>query len=40
MLPLTVNARFVELMNQFMPKWEFHRQVLNRLPVRHEQWAY
>jgi hypothetical protein len=40
LLEPTHNARFVELMNRFMPKWEFHRQVLNRLPVRHESWGY
>jgi predicted metal-dependent hydrolase len=36
----THNARFVALMDQFMPRWESHRQVLNRLPVRHETWKY
>ena len=25
---------------QFMPKWQFRREVLNRLPVRHESWDY
>ena len=34
------NARFVALMDHFMPKWQFRRQVLNRLPVRHESWGY
>jgi len=36
----THNARFVAQMDQFMPKWQFHRQVLNRLPVRREKWSY
>ncbi len=36
----THNARFVALMDKFMPKWQFHRQVLNRLPVRRETWSY
>lgn len=36
----THSARFVALMNQFMPKWQFIRQKLNRLPVRHEEWQY
>ncbi len=36
----THNARFVSLMDQFMPKWQFHRSALNRLPVRHEDWRY
>ena len=36
----THSARFKELMDEFLPKWEFHRQVLNRLPVRREEWGY
>ncbi len=36
----THNARFVALMDRFMPQWQFHRQVLNRLPVRREKWSY
>jgi predicted metal-dependent hydrolase len=36
----THNERFVTLMNKFMPKWQFHREILNRLPVRHESWNY
>ena len=34
------NGRFIALMDQFMPKWRFHREELNRLPVRHERWRY
>ena len=40
LLEPTHNARFVALMDRFMPKWQYHRQVLNRLPVRREQWSY
>ena len=36
----THNTRFVSLMDQFMPKWQFYRTELNRLPVRHEEWKY
>jgi len=36
----THNARFMTLMEQFMPRWQFHRETLNRLPVRHERWGY
>ncbi|WP_066710573.1 M48 family metallopeptidase [Curvibacter delicatus] len=32
--------RFIALMTQFMPKWRFYREELNRLPVRHEDWSY
>ncbi len=34
------NPRFVALMDRFMPRWRFHREALNRLPVRHENWEY
>lgn len=40
LLEPTHNQRFINLMNQFMPKWEFYREELNRLPVRHENWVY
>ena len=39
LLEPTHNDRFVALMNQFMPKWQHCRQMLNRLPVRHETWG-
>mgnify|MGYP000514648453 CR=1 FL=1 len=34
------NARFVSVMNLFMPKWQHYRDELNNLPVRHEDWDY
>ena len=40
LLEPTHNNRFIALMNQFMPNWRFHRDELNRLPVRHENWGY
>src|SRR5882762_8783359 len=40
LLEPTHNACFIALMDRFMPKWQFHRQVLNRLPVRRETWSY
>ena len=40
LLEPTHNARFVGLMEKFMPKWRFYRDMLNRLPVRHEEWKY
>jgi predicted metal-dependent hydrolase len=36
----THNARVIALMGQFMPNWRLRRDQLNRLPVRHEEWAY
>ena len=40
LLEPTHNARFIALMDRFMPRWQHHRQTLNRLPLRHEEWAY
>jgi hypothetical protein len=40
LLEPTHNARFVALMDRFLPKWQIHRQILNRLPVRQENWSY
>lgn len=40
LLEPTHNERFVTLMEQFIPKWRFHREQLNQLPVRHEEWVY
>lgn len=40
LLERTHNSRFIALMDQFMPKWRFYREELNRLPVRHEDWGY
>jgi predicted metal-dependent hydrolase len=40
LLEPTHNERFIALMDQFMPKWQFYRDLLNRLPVRHESWDY
>ncbi len=34
LLEPTHNARFVALMDQFMPKWPLHRDRLNRLSIR------
>ena len=36
----THNAHFVALMDKFIPRWQFYRERLNRLPVRHEDWMY
>jgi len=33
-------ARFVALMDRFMPHWRDTREALNRLPARHEKWDY
>lgn len=34
------NERFIAYMNKFMPKWEFYREELNRLPFSHLDWKY
>jgi predicted metal-dependent hydrolase len=36
----THTQRFIALIDRFMPKWQFYREMLNRLPVRHERWGY
>jgi predicted metal-dependent hydrolase len=40
LLERTHNRRFISLMEQFMPRWQSHRELLNRLPVRREKWVY
>lgn len=34
------NARFVALMDHFLPQWRVYRDELNRLPVSHVEWGY
>lgn len=34
------NTAFIGYMDEFMPKWRFHRDELNRLPFRHIDWKY
>ena len=40
LLERTHNRRFMTLMEQFMPRWQSHRELLDRLPVRREKWVY
>ena len=40
LLEPTHNARFIALMDRFIPRWQHYRQMLNRLPLRHERWQY
>ena len=40
LLEPTHNARFISLIDGFMPQRKFYRDQLNRLPVRHENWNY
>jgi predicted metal-dependent hydrolase len=40
LLEPTHNARFIALLDRFLPRWQSCRQMLNRLPVRHESWVY
>lgn len=35
----THNARFLALMDRAMPNWQHYREMLNRLPVRYENWG-
>lgn len=34
------NDKFVKYMDLFMPKWRIHRDLLNSLPVAHNDWGY
>ena len=34
------NDRFVKFMDEFLPKWRFYRDELNKLPFRHADWKY
>jgi len=34
------NDRFIALMTEFIPKWRFYKDELNRLPVSHVGWNY
>ena len=36
----THDRGFVDLMGRLMTNWRFYKELLNRLPVRHEQWEY
>jgi predicted metal-dependent hydrolase len=40
LLERTHNARFVALMDRFLPGWTHRRDLLNSLPVRHVDWVY
>jgi hypothetical protein len=40
LLEPTHNDRFMLLLERFIPRWKFHKEELNRLPVRHEEWGY
>jgi len=40
LLEPTHNTTFVALMDKFLPHWVTYRNLLNDLPVRHEDWGY
>jgi predicted metal-dependent hydrolase len=40
LLERTHGPRFLALMDRFMPNWRDTRELLNRLPARHERWNY
>ncbi len=40
LLEPTHNQRFMALMDLYLPQWQQLRKLLNRLPVRHEDWDY
>lgn len=36
----THNARFISLMDNYLPNWRSLKEDLNRLPVSHQEWDY
>lgn len=32
--------KFMAYMDKFMPLWRSHKQELNHLPLKHEEWSY
>jgi predicted metal-dependent hydrolase len=40
LLEPTHNRRFTDLLDRHLPDWQGRRDLLNRLPVRHEEWGY
>ncbi len=40
LLEPTHNERFIALLDERLPHWQFHRDMLNRLPVAHDEWDY
>lgn len=34
------NDQFRAYLDQFMPQWRMHRDTLNAMPLRHEDWSY
>ena len=40
LLEPTHSPRFLALMDRFLPSWRNTRELLNRLPARHERWSY
>ncbi len=40
LLEPTHNHRFIALIDQFLPKWRFYREELNRSPLGYGQWKY
>jgi hypothetical protein len=40
LLGSTHNTRFITLVDQFMPKWRFYKDELNKLPAKPGNWAH
>lgn len=40
LLVINHGSGFIELMDRHIPYWRHTRELLNRLPVRHERWNY
>ncbi|MCK6487673.1 MAG: M48 family metallopeptidase [Planctomycetes bacterium] len=40
LLEPTHSRRFTDLLDRHLPDWQGRRDLLNRLPIRHEDWAF
>ena len=40
LLEPTHSRRFADLLDHHLPDWKSRRDLLNRLPIRHEEWGY
>lgn len=40
LLERTHNQTFINHMNQYMPKWRYYRDELNKMPIGHSDWKY
>ena len=40
LIETTHGPRFIAVMDEALPNWRETRELLNRLPTRHEDWSF